>query len=235
MPILDVDNAPEGEPVAPGNAGTLSFYRQGQAKTTGFQATADGALSAPAGLTATYGATALRIPQGEFTPQDHGFESWTHDLYYPASSVIAVNGRVYVVKLMLRRAVTLASVWWSVATAGATPTAGQNQIGIYDPDGDLLNSAVVDDDISSSGGKETTLAAPLTSTYVWAGFLFNASTAPTLVRGSSFESAPNLNTTAATRRAAVVASGATTLPASFDPATLSTSNCLTFFAALEAA
>jgi hypothetical protein len=192
--------------------------------------TASGAVNA--GTVVTAGGKLLGA---DFQPSDHGFESWTHDPYAAASSVIAVNGRAYACKLMTRRAFTLSSLWWSIATAGVTPTAGQNEVGIYDPSGTRLASANVDADISSSGTKETALAAALTAPFVWAAFLFNAATAPTMVRGSSFEGTPSVNLGATARRAAVIASGLTALPASFDPATLTTTNCLTFWAGLEAA
>jgi hypothetical protein len=170
-------------------------------------------------------------------PGDHGFETWTHDPYYPASSVIAVAGRVYVVKLPIRRAVTVDTIWWSVATAGVTPTAGQNEVGLYSSAGVRLASTNVDGAISSTGGKSTAIAPQaLTPGFVWVAFVFNAATAPTLVRGSSFETTPNLNLpTAALRAAVAVAGPVTALPASFDPATLTTNGCLTFLAALEAA
>lgn len=176
-----------------------------------------------------------RLLGADTMPSDHGFESWTHDPYYPASSVIAVNGRVYVVKLPVRRSLTLAALWWGVATAGVTPTAGQNEVGIYTPAGVLAASVNVDASISATGTKRSVLAPPVTAPYVYAAFLFNAATAPTLVRGSSFETTPSINLPTTALRAAVVASGATALPANFDPATLTTAGCLTFFAALEAA
>jgi hypothetical protein len=172
-------------------------------------------------------------------PADHGFETWTHDPYYPASSVIAVNGRIYAVKMPIRRACTIDTLWWSVATAGATPVAGQNWVGLYNPSGVRLAQAGVDADISSTGGKASAITAqaltPSATPFVWQLFLFNATTAPTLVRGSSFETTPNLNLATTALRSAVVASGQTALPASFDPATLTTNGALTFLAALEAA
>lgn len=172
-------------------------------------------------------------------PGDHGFETWSHDPYYPASSVIAVNGRIYAIKLPIRRPCTIDTLWWSVATAGATPTAGQNWVGLFSSAGVRYGQVGVDGDISSTGGKPSVITPqaldPATDPYVYQLFLFNAATAPTLVRGSSFESTPNLNLATAALRAAVVASGQTALPASFNPATLTTNGCLTFLAALEAA
>lgn len=195
----------------------------------------NGRAISPASVAATGTVSAGGLLLGaDFQPGDHGLESWTHDPYAAASSVIAVNGRAYACKLMVRRARTLASLWWSISTAGVTPTAGQNEVGIYDPAGTRLTSANVDADISSSGTKETALAAAITAPFVWAAFLFNAATAPTLIRGSSFEGTPSVNLGASGRRAAVIGSGLTALPASFDPATLTTNGCLTFWAGLEA-
>lgn len=231
MPIQDIE--PNVSPTADG---VWQFYRQGDDVTTrGVQIGSDGTITATGVIAA--GAGAVEMPPGMFFPEDHGLFAWTHDPYGAASSVIAVNGRVYVVRLPVRRNGTIDKLHWTIATAGATPTAGQNQVGLYSAAGVLLDSTVVDGDISSSGTKETTIdAQALTAgTYVFQGFLFNASTAPTLLRGSSFESSPSVNLTASTRRAAVVSSGATSLPASFDPATLSTTNCLTFWAGLEEA
>lgn len=203
--------------------------------TTAFQ----GQATFAAGVTMDVAGTVagVRVPTGEFTPQDHGFAAWTHDPYYPASSVIAVNGRIYAVKLLIRRNMTVDTLWWSVATAGATPTAGQNEVGLYSSAGVKLASTNVDAVISSTGGKSTAITAQsLTAgTFVWQLFLFNAATAPTLVRGSSFESTPSINLATTALRAAVVASAQTALPASFDPANLVTTNCLTFWAALEEA
>lgn len=180
-------------------------------------------------------AAGIQMPPGMFLPQDHGFETWNLDPGFPSSSVIAVNTRIYLVKLLIRRNVAVDTIWWSVATAGNTPTAGQNEVGLYSSAGTLLTATNVDAAISSSGAKSTAITAQnlLAGTFVWVGFVFNAGTCPTLVRGSSFESAPNINLAAATLRAAVNGTG-TVLPASIVPASNSTNNCLTFFAALEA-
>lgn len=171
----------------------------------------------------------------EFTPSDHGFEAWTHDPYYPASSTAGTSGTVYVVRLPVRRAYTSAALWWGVVGSGTVPVAGQNWTGIYSSAGQLLGQAAADGQITSAGGKRSPITAAVSGQFVWAAFLFNATTVPTMLRGSSFESTPSMNLPTAGLRAAVAATGATVLPASFDPATLTTSNCITFFAAMEAA
>lgn len=171
----------------------------------------------------------------EFTPADHGFEAWTHDPYYPASSVAGVSGTVYVVRLPVRRAYTSAALWWGVVSSGASPVAGQNWVGLYSAGGQLLGQMATDGQITSTGGKRSVFPAAVSGPWVWGAFLFNATTPPTLLRGSSFESTPSMNLPVTGLRAAVAGTGATALPASFDPATLTTGNCLTFFAAIEAA
>lgn len=177
------------------------------------------------------------MPPGMFLAQDYGFETWSFDPGAPASSVIAVNGRVYLSKLMIRRDVTIDTIWWSVTTAGATPTAGQNEVGLFSSAGTRLAATNVDAVISSTGPKNTAITAVnlLANTFVWVGFVFNAATAPTLARGSSFESTPSMNLTAATLRYALNGTGATALPASITPGDNTTSGALSFFAALEAA
>lgn len=171
----------------------------------------------------------------EFTPSDHGFEAWTHDPYYPSSSVAGTSGTVYAVRLPVRRAYTTAALWWGVVGSAVTPTAGQNAVGIYSSAGVQLGAVNVDAQTTSTGGKRSLITAGASGTFVWALFLFNAVTTPTLLRGSSFESTPSMNLATTALRAAVVSTGATALPATFDPATLTTTNCLTFFAAIESA
>lgn len=187
-------------------------------------------------LTVTDEATVQgRLVDAAAVPADHGFETWTNCPYGASSSALTVNGRVYAVKMPIRRDVSIDTLWWSIATAGAGPVAGQNEVGLYSSDGLKLQSANVDAVITSSSPKNTAITAQaLTAGFVWQLFVFNAATPPTLVRGSSFEGTPNINLSAKALRAAVVANGATALPASFDPTTLSASNCLTLFAALEA-
>lgn len=172
---------------------------------------------------------------GEFKPVDHGFDSWTHDPYLSQQSPTLSNGRVYAVKLLIKRPMSIGTLWWSIVTAGATPTAGQNEVGLYSSAGVKLQSVNVDATISSSGTKNTVIPSQAVTTgFVWVLFVFNAATPPALARGGMFEGTPNINLgTTALRAAVVTQAGATALPASFDPTTLATTNCLTLFAALQ--
>lgn len=222
MPILDFD--PGQSPEA---AGTLYFYKQGSDPSTGFQVTTEGAMPA-----VTVGGMVL--PTGDSVPQDHGLETWTHDPYNGASSALLVNGRIYLVRMNVRRAATVSTVWWSIATPGATPTAGQNWVGLYSSSGARLATTNVDASVAGSGAQATAITPQslAAGTFVWAAFVFNAATPPTVVRGASFESTPNVNLPATALRSAVNGSG-TTLPASITPGSNTTSNAITLFSALS--
>lgn len=172
-----------------------------------------------------------------FAATDHGLETWTHDPYGPQNTQIATNGTAYFVRLNIRRAVTVDTIHWVVITGGATPTAGQNQVALYSSAGTQLAVTNVDASISGSGSKATAITAQaLTAgSFVWVAFLFNAGTAPTLLRGSTFSTSPSVNLTAATGRSVVNGTGLTALPASITTASNSFTNNVTFWAALEAA
>lgn len=220
MPVFDIE--PGTNPKA---AGTLHFYAEGSDPSTGVALTSDGAITS----------AGIRLPTGDVTPQDHGLETWTYDPLIPSGTVSATNGRVYLAKLMIRRAVTVSKVWWSVTSAAVTPAAGQNWVGIYSSAGTLLASAGVDADTTSVGPKGTSITpTALTPGFVWAAFLFNAATPVGLPRTSTFEGTPNIGLTSTALRSAVNGAGATTLAASINPASNSTVGSVGLFAALEA-
>lgn len=223
MAILDMD--PGQSPEAPG---TLYFYRQGQDPSTGMRISSAGEVSAP-------GSSTLVWPTGEPAPSDHGLESWVYRPALCTGGTIAVNGSRYLTKLYVRRARTSVAVHWAVTTAGATPTAGQNFVGLYGPDGTRLGTTGVDADISSTGAKRTPVSASVAAGFVWAAWVFNAATPPTLARAGSFETTPNANLTAATLQFAVNGTAQTSLAASLAPASNSTNGAVNWWAALEAA
>lgn len=221
MPVLEWE--PGASPEAPG---TLYFYEQGQDPSTGARITSKGELQAPSN-------GSLVWPGGEFMPADFGLQSWTYDPALCTGGSIAVNGGLYMSRVPVRKGYNSIAVWWAVTTAGATPTAGQNWVGIYDTDGDLLNSVNVDSQISSTGSKRNVLAAPLLPNFVDVAWVFNAATPPTLARAGSFESTPNPNLSGATLRFAKNGSGLTTLPATTTPASKTTTGALNWWAAIE--
>lgn len=120
-------------------------------------------------------------------PQDQNLISWSSD---PAAGgfggSLMTAGTVWLSTVQIRRPVTISSLLWWVSTAGATPTAGQNFVGLYDSSGVRLAAVDVDADISSTGLKTTAITPVSVGTGAfWVAFLFNATTAPTLVRGTA--------------------------------------------------
>jgi hypothetical protein len=219
------------------NANGLMLWGSGAgAGDVNLQRSGVGALSTNGSLTAsglvTAGTGATRLPTGDFSPQDHGLESWTHDPFAAASSASAVNGTMYVVKLMVRRAVTIDTLWWVVSTGATTPTAAQNWIGLYNSSGTKLTDTDISTASGSGGTKSTAITAQVLSPgFYWVAFLFNAATPPVLLRGSSFESSPSINLGTSALRSAVAGTALTTLPASFTPGSLTTTGNLTLFSA----
>jgi hypothetical protein len=222
MPILKYD--PGAAPEAPG---TLYFYEQGADPSTGLQVSSKGEITAP-------NSTGAVFPPGEMQPVDHGFQEWAFDPVISASGALAANGSVYLSRLPVRKAMTITSLWWSVVTSGASPVAGQNWVGLYDSTGTRLVQAGVDASISSTGPKQTTVTATaLSPGYVWVAFLFNGATAPTLARGSTFETTPNAGLATAALRFALNGTGRTTLATSITPASNTTNNAFTYWSALS--
>jgi hypothetical protein len=221
MPIFRQD--PGASPEAPG---TLLFYEQGADPSTGFQVSSKGEITAPNG-------TGIVFPPGEMQPVDHGFQEWAFDPVVSTTGALAANGSVYLSRLPVRKAMTVSSIWWSVVTAGASPVGSQNWVGLYDSAGNRLAQAGVDASISSTGPKQTAITpVTLSPGYVWAAFLFNGATAPTLARGSTFETTPNAGLATAALRFALNGTGRTTLAASIVPGSNTTNNAFTYWAAL---
>lgn len=218
MPVFDIE--PGQSPEAPG---TARFYEQGAGEDSGLLLRSWGVVQAGD----------LMWPGGQYEPLDHGFQSWSYDPAVCSGGTIAVGGGVYLTKVPVRRGFTTTSVWWAITTAGATPTAGQSEVGIYDSTGELLLAANVDAVVEAAGAKETALSTFVQPPFVWVGWVFNASTLPTLARASTSEVLPNVALGAAGLRSAKNGAGATALPATITPASNSATGALNWWAAIE--
>jgi hypothetical protein len=113
--------------------------------------------------------------------------------------------------LPVTSAVTVANFVYNVATAGSTLTAGQNFVGIY---GNRSTNTI--NLLGLSADQSLTLPAGST---VWAAFLFNGTTSPTLQRIGSQAISGNINLAAPNLRSMVIGTGATTLPPTLDLST----------------
>lgn len=221
-----LEEIPVGDTV-PGNAvvygsSAASAVEGNDARVTGDQAAATASIR-------TLGTGGLQASPGDhdhgisYRPADHGLLAWAFD---PAlagvAGTLSANATVYLVKL-LPIAGTATKLYWYVTTAGATPTAGRNEVGLYSAAGTLLTATNVDSSISASGLKTTTITgqALAVGAPVWVGLVFNATTPPTLARGTTMStgSLTNVGLAAAGYRFATNGTAANTLPASITPGT----------------
>ena len=102
------------------------------------------------------------------SPADHGYETWTHDPYSGVTSVSAVNGRVYAVKMPVRRPRAIDTLWWAVVTAAVTPSI-PSKLKMFDPIMLAIATSVrfrnaATSDVASSGAPvpPATMVSPMT-------------------------------------------------------------------------
>ena len=156
---------------------------------------------------------------------DHGLIAWTFDPIFTASTTTSAANLIYLAGIYLRRPRTISKLWFIVNVVGVTPTAGANNVGLYNSSGTLLSSVNVDAKISVSGPNSATLASPVTAPagLCWVAMQFQATTQPGIARANAFTlGAITANQGASTLRFATNGSGAT-LPASITPASNTTS------------
>ncbi|MEV5472954.1 hypothetical protein AB0L66_11430 [Streptomyces sp. NPDC052207] len=178
------------------------------------------------------------VVSGGWLPSDHGLISWSGDPSNATTSTATVNGSVYLVRLNIRYATTITKVWWCQIGGPTTPTAGQNFAGLYSSAGALLSSVNIDAKTGNGPQNATLDAAQAVSagSFVWAAFMFNAATPPTLMKHGGGNAAANIaNLTAATARWAVngTTTGLTALPSSITPPSNSQTGVQAFWAALS--
>lgn len=185
----------------------------------------------PAYVPVALSGQALGMP----SPAMHRAIAWTGDPYAGESNLAPGAGGIYLSKMPIPVSGPTAKVWWYVASPAVTPAAGQNWIGIYSiagPLATLLGQGSADADCLSAGAKGTPLVAQLLyGTYVYAAFLFNAVTTPSLRTGAQGVSGVNFNLAAPNLRYATVGAGLATLPATIDLTTAV--NTSSFWAAVS--
>lgn len=159
---------------------------------------------------------------GEQLPVNHGLTGWTYDPVIATTGSLLTNGTVYLSKVHIPDDTAITKLYWWVTTAGATPTAGQNWVGLYSAAGTRLATTGVDASISSTGLKTTTISSVnvTAGSFVWVAMVFNATTAPTIARATGsggLATAVNAGLTAGVYRFATNGTTQTTLPASITP------------------
>lgn len=156
-------------------------------------------------------------------PADNGFVAGTCRIPDIATSSTPTVGRCDFMRFNIRRAVTINNIWFNVTTVGATPTAGQNWLGIYDSNGNLLVKVNTDANVTIGNANQVVLPAPLrlAKGYYYLAMVWNAATTPTIHRITLATNATaNMNLTA---KAYGSFAGVTDLGATVDISTLGTS------------
>lgn len=160
---------------------------------------------------------------GQATAPSHNLVAWAYDPAMNVNSTVLTGGTVYFTKLHITTSTNITKLYWHMATAGVTPTAGQNFGGLYDSAGTRLVTADADATVAGSTGLVTlTLGstAVTAGTFIWAAVVFNAGTVPALARMGALagtSTSVNVGLTAATFRFATAGTGQTSLPASVTP------------------
>lgn len=150
---------------------------------------------------------------------DQGVFAATCDLGLPSTTFAPTAGVIYLNKLSLRAPRTTSKMAYYVGTAGATLTANQCFIGLYNMATGALVAASADQSASwvTLGYKETAFTAGainLAAGDYYVAILANGTTMPAFYRmGSGAAGLMNAGTTATTRRSATYGSGLTALPA----------------------
>jgi hypothetical protein len=190
-PIFDITR-----PETPNAPGLLSFGEEG-VDPPGFQVTSGGEMSLRGAIT---GGSRVLVPE------DQGWKYWNVDPRASDSTVLTVNGTVYLLKIPLRGPTVLSSVAFCITTVGASPTANQCWAGLVLPDGTVAAKASAAAITVATAVTVSLTPATYRVPFVWVGLLFNAGTPPTLLRGTF---AHGFNNAGAAATELICATGAT--------------------------
>lgn len=146
-------------------------------------------------------------------PREHGAIAWTVDGAAVNGGSAPTSGAICLSALYVSRPVTATKIYWGTTTAGASPVAGQNFVGLYNSAGTQLASVGVDARVTVANGFfNEAISVALTPGTYYVAWLFNATTTPTVLRSPNINgSLVNFNLTASTARFATNGTG-TTLP-----------------------
>lgn len=174
-----------------------------------------------------------------YRPEDHGLLSWSGDPgAYLSSTTIPTQGKLQMARLKIDGAsaatpVTIGRIWICLGAGGTSLTSGQNFMGLFDVNENLLSATADQTTAWGTGGvKNPALtAAQAVTGDVFVGWYWNgSSTGPAFNRGSS-NNGINIGLAAASSRwAEVVGSLTTALP---NPAGTLVAGTSAFFVAVS--
>lgn len=164
---------------------------------------------------------------GVVPPSGHGGAiAWVYDPVECNMSGILSSGVIYLSAVFIAKKTTATKLYWDMQTAGASPLAGKNFVGLYNLAGTLITSVGVDARVTTTGLYSETISAAVVPGMYWVAWLFNATTGPSVARRTSTvdTALANFNLSAGASRFATYGSGLIALPASLTIASLVPSN-----------
>lgn len=172
--------------------------------------------------------TTAPVGPSTLVAEDNALLAWTESpAICNASSTVLSSGTLYACRIPWRQQRTISNHYLFVGTAGATLTANQNLVGIYDPTGTRLwVSGDQSTSWTSTGLKTVTtggVTPPVTAAgYLWLAVLSVGSTTVGLYRTAGIGAGMwNVGLTAATARIGVL-TGQTSLPSTITPSNFTT-------------
>lgn len=173
------------------------------------------------------GAVSTRLPLAPSTVA--GYRGWAYDSACVASSVAVTAGRVNLSRIIIDSPGTINTIYVAVATAGASPTAGQCAAVLYDATGAQIGiTGDIGTQLTSAVLVGMSLTAGVTVTagqVVYAGVLWNGTTAPVLFRAGSNAASNGVGSGLAANQRFGRANGTFTAPpSSITPASLLTAD-----------
>ncbi|ORT58167.1 hypothetical protein [Streptomyces sp. CB03238] len=202
-------------------------------------ATLDSASKVPVSqipdLANTY-VTASTNLDNQYGPGDHGMFTWSCGLEHLRSSGQPESGGVRMIKVRLKRPVTIGWIWMHLTSGGTSLTANQCFAGLYTTAGARV--AVTADQStawSTIGEKKMSLTTPYNAAAgdYFIAFVANGTTIPQFTAASNNSSSGlNMGVTGASLRFANGPTGQTSLPASINMGTISPGSA-SYFVALS--
>lgn len=160
----------------------------------------------------------------EWQAYDHGLLGWSQDPANCTGQAVSVTGEVYFIRVPVRHTSTITNIVCTVTTLGATLTAGQNLVGLYDSAGNKLGeSADQSVAFTTIGTKTIPLVTPVVVQpgFYYAAIMSNGTTPAQFLRGNS-QSSSSINVGSALRYLNIT--GQTSLGATFTPGSAATNN-----------
>jgi len=168
-----------------------THYRSGSKLTIDTNATAVFNGTTTFNGSPSFGAAPINDLTEAISPSSYGLAAFNFPYLYAVNgtntgSALTTAGALYLAKVPLTGGTVVTNLWFSIATAAATPTTGENFGGIYTSAGALVATTA---DLSTAIGTNTgPIEAPLSTTWTvpsgggnyYVGFFFNAATQPVL-------------------------------------------------------